>query len=151
MAKVNSFEELEVWQRAINLCELIYKQTNISALNKDFSLRDQIRRSAISISSNIAEGFERESTNQFLYFLIIAKGSCGELRTQLYLANKIGYLESEIHEDLKHQCLTISKQLGSFIKYLRSIKLQKSSKLSEPTQPYKLKKPSQPTKPLKPV
>jgi four helix bundle protein len=151
MAKVNSFEELEVWQRAINLCELIYKQTNISALNKDFSLRDQIRRSAISISSNIAEGFERESTNQVLYFLIIAKGSCGELRTQLYLANKIGYLENEIHENLKQQCFTISKQLGSFIKYLRSIKHQKSSKLSEPTQPYKLKKPPQPTKPSKPI
>ncbi len=81
MAKVEKIEELKVWQLAIGLTNSIYSITNNTFFNKDFALRDQIRKSAISVPSNIAEGFERNSTNQFLYFLVIAKGSAGELRT----------------------------------------------------------------------
>ena len=81
MAKVDKIEDVVVWQLAIELTNAIYTITNNNVFNKDFALRDQIRKSAISIPSNIAEGFERNSTNQFLYFLVIAKGSAGELRT----------------------------------------------------------------------
>jgi four helix bundle protein len=130
MAKVNSFEELEVWKKAVELCELVYIQTNNSSLNKDFALRDQLRKSAISIPSNIAEGFEREGNNQFIYFLIIAKGSCGELRTQLYLTEKIGYIDAKIHDLLKQKCLVISKQLSNFIKYLKTTQQNSSKPLS---------------------
>ena len=122
MAKVSSFEELEVWQKGVELSELVYNITNTTALNKDFALRDQLRKSAISIPSNIAEGFERESNNQFIYFLIIAKGSCGELRTQIYLTYKIGIIDIKTHDLLKDKCLVISKQLSNFIKYLKSTK-----------------------------
>jgi len=114
--------KIEVWKKAVDLCEKIYLLSEKSPLNKDFGLRDQIRRSAISIPSNIAEGFERESNNQFIYFLIIAKGSCGELRTQLFLAMKIKHIDETTHNELRENCLTISKQLSNFIKYLKSVK-----------------------------
>lgn len=128
MAKISSFEDIEVWKKAVELCEKVYLLTDQTALNKDFGLRDQIRRSAISIPSNIAEGFERESNNQFIYFLIIAKGSCGELRTQLYLAMKIKHIDEQIHNALREECLVISKQLSNFIKYLKTTKIKNQSK-----------------------
>lgn len=120
MAKVSSFEELEVWQKGVELCENIYTINNTNALNKDFALRNQLRKSAISIPSNIAEGFEREGNNQLIYFLTIAKGSCGELRTQIYLTFKIGMIDSKTQDQLKEKCIVISKQLSSFKKYLKS-------------------------------
>lgn len=83
MARIDSFEDLEVWKSAMDLAEMVYKLTNTTELSKDFGLRDQIRRSAVSVPSNISEGFERNANNQFIYFLVIAKGSCGECRTQL--------------------------------------------------------------------
>lgn len=82
MAKIERFEDLEVWKDAMLLCESTYKLTNEKSFSVDFALKDQIRRSAISVPSNISEGFERDAKNQFIYFLVIAKGSCGELRTQ---------------------------------------------------------------------
>lgn len=122
MTKISSFEDIEVWKKAVELCEKVYLLSENSSLNKDFGLRDQIRRSAISIPSNIAEGFERESNNQFIYFLTIAKGSCGELRTQLFLAMKINHINEIKHNELREDCLNISKQLSNFIKYLKSTK-----------------------------
>lgn len=136
MPTVETFEELDVWQNAMNLCKVVYTLTNNTEIKTDFPLRDQLRKSAISIPSNIAEGFERESNNQFIYFLIIAKGSCGELRTQLILAYNLGLLGEEAFVELKNNCVTISKQLSSFIKYLRTTKrteLSKPSKLSKPS------------------
>jgi four helix bundle protein len=128
MSKISSFEDIEVWKKSVELCEKIYLLTESSSLKQDFGLRDQIRRSAISIPSNIAEGFERESNNQFIYFLIIAKGSCGELRTQLFLAMKIKHIDELTHGVLREDCLTISKQLSNFIKYLKSTKLKNQTK-----------------------
>lgn len=122
MSKISTFEDIEVWKKAVELCEKVYLLSENSTLNKDYGLRDQIRKSAISIPSNIAEGFERESNNQFIYFLTIAKGSCGELRTQLFLAMKIKHIGEEIHNELRSDCLNISKQLSNFIKYLKSTK-----------------------------
>lgn len=128
MAKISSFEDIEVWKKAVELCEKVYLLADQTALNKDFGLRDQIRKSAISIPSNIAEGFERESNNQFIYFLIIAKGSCGVLRTQLFLAMKIKHIDEQIHNALREDCLVISKQLSNFIKYLKTTKIKNQSK-----------------------
>lgn len=87
MSKFNKIEEMEVWQESVGLVETVYGLTQKNKLfQKDFALKDQIRKSAISIPSNISEGFERESNQKFIRFLFIAKGSCGELRTQLLIA-----------------------------------------------------------------
>ncbi len=84
--KFNRFEEIEVWQLSRKLVKDIYKITTEPAFSKDFGLKDQIRRCAVSIPSNIAEGYERKSNVEFIRFLYISKGSAGELRTQLYIA-----------------------------------------------------------------
>lgn len=122
MGTIATFEDLEIWKQSVNLCTVVYQITNESELAKDFSLRDQIRKSAISIPSNISEGFERNSNKSFIYFLIIAKGSCGELRTQLLLANRLSYISDEKYNQLLDRCLEVSKQLSGFITYLKSTK-----------------------------
>lgn len=122
MAQINRFEDLEVWKLAMVLCTDIYSLTNQDAFSKDYGLKDQIRRSAISVPSNIVEGFERDSKNQFLYFLVIAKGSCGELRTQLNIASNLKYLDDEKYKNLTNECISVSKQLAGFINYLKTKK-----------------------------
>lgn len=121
MSKFNSFEEIISWQKARELNRDIYNliQEN-KYFNNDFGLRDQIRRSSISISSNIAEGFERETTKEFIRFLYIAKASAGEFRSQLYLAYDINYLSSEEFEKLKLKVNEVSKLISGLIKYLNS-------------------------------
>jgi four helix bundle protein len=122
MATFEKFEELEVWKLSMELCANIYELTNNTLFAKDYGLKDQIRRSAISIPSNISEGFERDSKNQFIYFLTISKGSCGELRTQLKIAKSLNYLSNEDFEVINEKCLSVSKQLSGFINYLKSKK-----------------------------
>ena len=113
-----SFEETELWQDAMALCTRIYFITHKSGLDKDFGLKDQIRRSAVSVPSNISEGFERGSNKQLIYFLYIAKGSCGELRTQIQIAHNLEYIEPIEFNELKEKTNSISKQIAGFIKYL---------------------------------
>ena len=96
----------------------IYKLTRQGPIEKDWGLRDQIRRAAVSIPSNIAEGYERESDSEFKRFLFIAKGSCGELRTQLYIAQALGYLTKPEAEPLINECLEISSMLNGLINHL---------------------------------
>jgi four helix bundle protein len=121
MAKINSFEEIISWQKARELNEAFYLITNSnSAFNKDYGLRDQMRRSSISISSNIAEGFERETTKEFIRFLYIAKASAGEFKSQLYLASDIYYLSNEEFNTLSIKITDISKLISGLIKYLHS-------------------------------
>lgn len=122
MAKIEKIEDLQVWQLAIELTNSIYSVTNNTIFNKDFALKDQIRKSTISIASNIAEGFERNSTNQFLYFLVIAKGSAGELRTQLLIAKNQNYINQLTFEKINNEALEVSKKLGAFISYLKEYK-----------------------------
>ena len=124
MGKIVRFEDIEVWQKAMDLCDDIYAVTSKDLFIKDFALRDQIRKSAISVPSNIAEGFERESNNQFIYFLIIAKASAGELRTQLIIAKNQKYISLEHFEELKIRCVEISKMISGFISYLKKVKMQ---------------------------
>jgi four helix bundle protein len=127
---MKKFEDIEVWQEARKLNKEIYLITNSELFAKDFGLRDQIRRASISVSSNIAEGFERDGNKEFIQFLHIAKGSIGEVRSQLYLAYDIEYIDSDTFNFLKSKCETISKQLKGFINYLKTseYKGQKYSK-----------------------
>jgi four helix bundle protein len=90
--KIEKFEDFIAWQKARSLTRAIYKITNLPAFSRDFGLKDQIRRSAVSIMSNIAEGFERGRASEFHQFLSIAKGSCAELRSQLYVALDVEYV-----------------------------------------------------------
>ncbi|HLD34980.1 hypothetical protein A3H03_01960 [Candidatus Kuenenbacteria bacterium RIFCSPLOWO2_12_FULL_42_13] len=90
--KINKFEDLPVWRIALSITKDIYDLTSQSRFSKDFSLRDQIRRAIISVSSNIVEGFEKNNSNEFIRFLKIFKGSTGEVRNQLYIALTVGYI-----------------------------------------------------------
>ena len=125
MATFEKFEDLEVWKLSMDLCADIYQLTNTELLSRDFGLKEQIRRSAVSVPSNISEGFERDSKNQFLYFLVIAKGSCEELRTQLKIARMLNYLKEDEYALINEMCISASKQLAGFIKYLKQHQLTK--------------------------
>ncbi len=114
----SSFEEIEVWQKARELNKLIYSITAKSNFSKDFDLVRQIRRASVSVSSNIAEGFERQSNKEFVRFLYIAKGSVGEVRSQTYLALDIGYIDETDFNNIKKSVLEISRMLSGLIKYL---------------------------------
>ena len=114
-----SYEDIEAWQRGISLAELIYRITSEGKFGKDWSLRDRVRRAAVSIPSNLAEGFERESDAEFRRFVLISKGSCGELRAQLMLTGRIGYLPSEETADLTKECSELFSMLSGLSKYLR--------------------------------
>src|SRR3989339_1655132 len=111
--KFDHFEDMMVWQKSQELTLLIYKTFQSI---KDFGFRDQIQRAAVSISNNIAEGFERKSNNEFKYFLFVAKGSAGELRNMLYLAKNLGYISEEQFKIQYDLSLSISKMLSSLIK-----------------------------------
>jgi len=110
------FKDLKVWRRAKELAVDIYKETQDGPFNRDFSFRDQIRKAAVSIPSNIAEGDERGSNKDAVRFFYISKGSLAELRTQIEIAFDIGYLSSERGKVLDKKCVAIGKMLGSLIK-----------------------------------
>lgn len=110
------FEELEVWKRSARLSASLYKA--LAGL-KDFGFRDQITRAGLSIPSNIAEGYERNSDKELANFLNYAKGSSGELRTQIYIGIDIGYIERDTGEAWLQECLEISKMLYGLIKSVR--------------------------------
>ncbi|MEP6929488.1 MAG: four helix bundle protein [Flavobacterium sp.] len=120
MGKFNSFEEINSWQKSRILNKRIYLITENSTFKKDFNFVRQIRRATISISSNIAEGFERNTDKEFIYFLYVAKASAGEVRSQLYLAFDLEYIIKEEFEKLLESVTEISKLLSGFIKYLES-------------------------------
>jgi len=122
MATIKHFEDIVAWQKSVELCSNIYSLTNKGEFSKDFALQNQIRKSVISISSNIAEGFERESTNQFIYFLSMAKASAGETRSQLFIAKNLNYITADEFNDINKNCIELSKLISSFIIYLRASK-----------------------------
>ncbi len=119
-----SFEELHVYQRARELTNGIYTATRQGSFARDYGLVDQIRRAGVSIMSNIAEGFERGSTTEFIQFLYIAKGSCGEMRAQLAIVSDQGYLKSSDHDRLYDQARRVSGMLSNFIAHLQSTDYQ---------------------------
>lgn len=117
MSKTN-FKELKIWQIAKDIAVDVYKITDSSSIKNDFSLRDQMRRAAVSIASNIAEGNDRESNKEFIRFLYISKGSCSELITQLMIAKEIGYIGSIEADALEEKIQKASQMIGSLIKSL---------------------------------
>lgn len=120
MTTAKRFEELEVWQRSKELTNLIYKCSSDGAFARDFGLRDQMRRAAVSIMSNIAEGFESQTQSMFIQYLGRAKGSAGEVRAQLYIAKDQGYLAEGDFKNLISQAEICSKQLARIVQYLES-------------------------------
>ncbi len=110
------FKELMVWQKASDLAVLLYKITNEIEFKKDIGIRDQIRRSAVSVPSNIAEGDERDTDKESVRFFFIAKGSLAELRTQMEIAYRIGYIDETKFKDIEGKTIEIGKMLGALIK-----------------------------------
>ena len=118
-------EEIEVWKHGCRLAVDIYKFVESDPLAKNWGLRDQIQRSAVSIPSNIAEGYERDSTAEFRRFVLIAKGSCGEVRSMYYAAEDLGYVTAEIALDRRERAVRISKGIASLTIRVRTSKTKK--------------------------
>ena len=112
----SSFEDLEVWQRACRLAVRVYE---VLRNCRDFGLKDQMTRAAVSIASNIAEGAERDSAVEFMRFLHIAKGSAAELRTQVYIACKTDVVQEQIQKELSTELKSISSMIHGLIKSLK--------------------------------
>jgi four helix bundle protein len=131
---VKYFEDLEVWKQARRLTNEIYRVTQGAGFSKDFGLRDQIQRAVVSIMSNIAEGFERGGNQEFIQFLYIAKGSCGEVRSQLYVALDQGYVDKEHFVQISNSLRKLSAMLAGLIDYLKGSRMR-GEKYKRP--PYK--------------
>ncbi len=116
--KIQKFEELQIRQDALQITKIIYSVSAVGKFGRDFGLQDQIRRAVVSITSNIAEGFEKNNNNEFIRFLKIAKGSAGEVRSQLHIALIIEYITKEEFETIVIALEKISNQIGAFITYL---------------------------------
>lgn len=122
MSTYKQFEDLPVWQKAKEIVKSIYNISGNNHFRKDYGLSNQIQRAAVSVPSNIAEGFERGSKEEFIHFLYIARGSGGEVRTQLAIAYDLNYITKAEYEDLKNEYLSVSKQINGFIEYLKGSK-----------------------------
>lgn len=112
MNKVEKFEDLIAWQKARELTRLVYEVTRKEGFSKDYGLSAQIQRAAVSIMSNIAEGFERGARGEFHQFLVIAKGSCAELRSQLYIALDVGHLTQSEFDRLSELATEVTRIIG---------------------------------------
>jgi len=113
---MGDFRELKVWQRAKDLAVYIYRHTAIGEFSKDYGLRDQIRRAAVSIPSNIAEGDELGTDKQSIRFFYTSRGSSAEVLTQAIIANEIGYLQKQDFLHIEDECQRISKMLNKLIR-----------------------------------
>jgi len=124
MATYKRFEDLPIWQDARVFAKQVFEASKKGEFSKEYRLCSQIRASSGSIMDNIAEGFERDGNGEFKQYLYIAKGSCGETRSQLYRAFDYGYIEEDVFEKLKFQSEEISKSIGSFIEYLQNTEIK---------------------------
>ncbi|MDP3883093.1 MAG: four helix bundle protein [Candidatus Staskawiczbacteria bacterium] len=113
--RIEKFEEIISWQRGTELSVMIY---DIFRNSRDYGFRDQIQRAAVSVSNNIAEGFERQSNKELSKFLYIAKGSAGEVRSMLSIALKLNYINQNQFDDLQNRCVEISRLISGLIKTL---------------------------------
>jgi four helix bundle protein len=118
MATINDFEDLEIWQLGREICQLVWNLFETTSLGKDYELKNQMNRSSGSIMDNISEGFERNGRREFINFLSYSKGSCGELRSQLYRAFDRNHISKEEFEQLKDKTIIESKKIGAFMSYL---------------------------------
>jgi len=124
MATVQRFEDLNVWKMAREFCRDIFRITSYEQFSKDYRFRDQIRASSGSIMDNIAEGFERDGNKEFAHFLTIAKGSCGESRSQIHRSYDFQYIEKDEYETLSQKTIDISKAISALINYLKQSEIK---------------------------
>lgn len=117
MGNYKGFEDLDIWKEGIDFSVEVYK---VFKECKDFGLKDQIQRASVSIPSNIAEGYERQTDKELIQFLYIAKGSCGEVRTQLIIAQKTRIIDENNSTILIQQSKILSSKILNFIKYIKS-------------------------------
>jgi four helix bundle protein len=118
MATIHRFEDIEAWKKGRELRRAVYRHSKRGEFARDFALKDQIRRAAISITSNIAEGFERGGNREFVQFLSTAKGSCGEVRDQLYVALDEAYITETEFKSLQESCFEVGRLIAGFMAYL---------------------------------
>ena len=122
MAKIETFEDLEIWNKAIDLYVEVYSKCENSNLKNDFSAKDQLKRATLSISNNIAEGFEYENNLQFMRFLRYSKGSAGEVRSMIHAFYRTKQIDEVTHKKLIADVILISKSIKNFLKYLSNHK-----------------------------
>ena len=120
MTAITRFEDIESWKTSRQLTNSVYAYTNQTGFNRDFGLRDQIRRASVSVMSNIAEGFESRTDVQFINFLGMARASAGEVRAQLYIALDQKYITEEQFSETFSLAQTCARQIANFMKYLES-------------------------------
>jgi len=120
MPGITRFEEIEAWKTARQLTNLIYQMSDLGVFAKDYGLKDQIRRASVSVMSNIAEGFESRTDTQFINYLGHAKGSAGEVRSQLYVALDLKYILQERFAEAYEFADKASRQISRFMDYLES-------------------------------
>ena len=120
MSKAQRFEELDIFQKARDLCKEVYVITKEDPFSKDSRFVQQIHASAGSVMDNIAEGFERDGNKEFINFLYIAKGSCGEVRSQIIRASDVGFIDNDTAKRLYSDCLNLSKSISKFITTLKN-------------------------------
>jgi four helix bundle protein len=126
MAKIEKFEDLIVWQKSRELTKIIYQRTSDGRFSKDFALRDQIRRSSISVASNIAEGFGRNGNKEFIQYLSMANGSLCEMRTQSYIAKDLEYITNSDLKEINDLCDEIGRLISGLVNYLQKSELKGS-------------------------
>jgi four helix bundle protein len=133
LAVIRRVEDIEAWKDARKLAAAVYKATGEGAWSRDFGLRDQVRRAVVSIASNIAEGYARESDAEFCRFLAIARGSANEAKTQFYIALNLGYVDEEVFRSVYSQIDCICGRMTNLMRYLSSKKAKKTADPRPPT------------------
>ena len=120
MASWKGFEDLQIWQDARALSKEVYRITSSGDFSKDYRFCSQIRAAAGSIMDNIAEGFEKDNNKEFIQFLYISKGSCGEVRSQLHRAWDANYITNEVYNKMINDSLSLNSAIYNFINYLKN-------------------------------
>jgi len=115
-----TFEDLKVWRDSREFVKSIYELTASESFKKDYGLKDQIQRAAVSIMNNIAEGFERNNNKEFVLFLKYSKGSAGEIRSMFYVALDLNYISKSTFDEYYKNVIEIITQISNFIKYLKN-------------------------------